>query len=209
MYGIGYSADARHHRAAHEGGAIGRIVRSIGMTLAAGTTAYCARQPSCDMAPSSWPRSCRRLVPSTCARPHRTARTDAVPCADRIALATRRYKEHHVIAGRDICDPRADLGDDAGALMAEHHGQRHRHRAIDHRQIRMTYAGRFHADQNFASARRRAGHLRQRGDSARAQPELCTSCPQGWRGLTYISIVQYLPIGLMGALRRYRLVRSD
>ena len=48
----------------------------------------------------------------------------------------------------------ADCLHDAGAFMAQHHGQGHRHGAVEHRQVGMANAGRGHLDQHFAGAGR-------------------------------------------------------
>ena len=60
-----------------------------------------------------------------------------------------------MIASRDAGDARSDRFDDARAFVPQHHRQRHGHRAVDDREIRMTDARRGHADPDFALLRGR------------------------------------------------------
>ena len=62
-------------------------------------------------------------------------------------------------------DRRADLGDDADALVAEHHRRRERDRAVDHRHVAVAHAGRLDVDPHLVGPE--VAH-RQVGDDAQA-----------------------------------------
>ena len=58
---------------------------------------------------------------------------------------------HHVVARRDAVDARADLGDDAGALMSAQYGEaQHRDAAGDQVVVGVAHARRFHLDLDLA-----------------------------------------------------------
>ncbi|MOA42544.1 hypothetical protein D3C78_1646000 [compost metagenome] len=61
-----------------------------------------------------------------------------------------RKAGHHMVAGLDRTDQRADLFDDARGLMAQDHRRRVRIMTIDKMQVRMTDTNRDRAYQYFA-----------------------------------------------------------
>jgi hypothetical protein len=68
--------------------------------------------------------------------------------------AARHERGDDVVADLQVGNARTQLLDDAGALVAEHHRQRPRPVAVDHREIRMAEADRAHLQQHFAGAGR-------------------------------------------------------
>ena len=68
--------------------------------------------------------------------------------------AARHERRDDVVADLQVGDARAELLDDARALVAEHHRQRPRPVAVDHREVGMAEADRAHLQQHLARARR-------------------------------------------------------
>ncbi len=65
----------------------------------------------------------------------------------RTPAAGRDERQHHVVAGCDVLDSGADLGDDAGALMtAQHREAAHRDAAGDQVVVGVAHPRRFHLD---------------------------------------------------------------
>ena len=68
----------------------------------------------------------------------------------RTPAAGRDERQHHVVAGSDVLDAGADLGDDACALVAaEHREAGHRDVAGHQVVVGMAHARRFHLDLDF------------------------------------------------------------
>jgi hypothetical protein len=66
-------------------------------------------------------------------------------------------RDHDVIADGHVGDAVTDGLDDAGALVAQHDRQWHRHIAAQERQVRVADPGRDHADQHLAGTRAAGG----------------------------------------------------
>ena len=75
-----------------------------------------------------------------------------VPAAAVAAAAARGERQQHVVAGRHRGDGRADPLDDAGALVAEHAGQREGQSARGHAEVGVAQAGGGHPDQDLVGA---------------------------------------------------------
>jgi hypothetical protein len=84
----------------------------------------------------------------------RPDRAHVGPAAPAVATspATRHEHEHHVIAGFEITHAGADLGNDAGALVAGNGRQGARPAVVDGREIRVAQAGALDLHQHFALA---------------------------------------------------------
>ena len=117
------------------------------------TTMYGLKVPSSVIGKTGWPSGVvTRLVPSETAGPPsspapRSHRLRSPRLTRRTLAARRDERQHHVVAGCDVLDAGADLGDDACALVAAQHREAgHRDVAGDQVVVGVAHARRFHLD---------------------------------------------------------------